>query len=86
MTLVSANAFRSVAAGDMGVHGAFLSLVTLTFDLCLSERGTKHVFRVNLAQICSAVPEISDAQTKVTDGAKTEPYLCAVKNKLELFY
>ena len=29
-----------------------------------SERGTKHVFRVNLAQICSAVPDIFHTQTK----------------------
>jgi len=41
----------------------FLSLVTLIFDFCpwhsnSSERRTKHVFRVNLAQICSAVPAI----------------------------
>ena len=46
-----------------------LGLVTLTFDLWpwpsnLFERGTKHVFRVNLAQICSAVPEIFHTQTK----------------------
>jgi len=42
---------------------ASLSLVTLTFDLWrwhsnLSERRTKHVFHVNLAQIRSAVPVI----------------------------
>jgi len=33
----------------------------------LSERGTKHVFRVNFAQIRSAVPEIFHTQTKTTD-------------------
>jgi len=39
-----------------------------------SERGTKHVFRVNLAQIHSAVPDIFHTQTNTrTDGAKTEP-------------
>ena len=32
-----------------------------------SERGTKHAFHVNLAQICSAVPEIFHAQTKNAD-------------------
>jgi len=45
----------------------FLSLVTLTFDIWpwpskSSERGTKHVFRVNSAQIRSAVPEIFHTQ------------------------
>jgi len=36
------------------------------------ERGTKHVhvYRVNLAQICTAVPEIFHTQTKKTHGAK----------------
>jgi len=29
-----------------------------------SEWGTKHVFRVNLQQICSAVPKIFHTQTK----------------------
>jgi len=47
----------------------FLSLVTLTFDLWpwhsnFSERGTKHVLPVNLAQIRSAVSEIFHTQTK----------------------
>ena len=32
-----------------------------------SERGTKHVFRVNLSQIRSAVPEISHTNKNVTD-------------------
>ena len=32
-----------------------------------SERGTKRVFRVKMAQICSAVPEIFHTQTKNTD-------------------
>ena len=45
------------------VHIALLSLVTLTFDFWpwhsnSSERRTKHVFRVNLVQIRSAVPAI----------------------------
>jgi len=48
----------------------FLSLVTLTFDLWawpsnLSERGTKHVFRVNLAQIRTR--DISYTNKKNTD-------------------
>jgi len=47
----------------------FLSLVTLTFDLSpwhsnSSERGTKHVFRVNLAQIRSEVPKIFHTRSK----------------------
>jgi len=45
----------------------FLFLMTLTFDLwssSLSERGTKDVFRVNLAQIRLAVPEIFHTQTQ----------------------
>jgi len=46
-----------------------LSLVTLTFDLWpwnsnSPERGTKHVFLANLAQIRSSVPEIFETQTK----------------------
>jgi len=46
-----------------------LSLVTLTFDLWpwhwnMSQRGNKHVFPVNLAEIRSAVSETSDSQTK----------------------
>ena len=50
---------------------AFLSLVTLTFDLWpwhlnSLERGTKHVFCVNLVQICWAVPEIFYSQTNKT--------------------
>jgi len=46
-----------------------------------SERGSKHVFPVNLAQICSAVPEIFDAQTKkVTVSAKNRTIL-ACSNK-----
>jgi len=52
--------------------------VTLTFDLDiqnLSERGTKHVFPVNLVQIHSALLEIFDSQTKKqSHNAKTEPY------------
>jgi len=65
-----------------------LSLVTLTFDLWpwhsnSSERGTKHVLPVNLAQIRSAVPEIFDAQTKneeVTDGAKNRTLFACGKD------
>jgi len=43
----------------------FLSLATLTFDLDFQTRprGIKHVFRMNLAQIRSAVPEIFHKQT-----------------------
>jgi len=49
----------------------FLSMVTLTFALWpwhsnSFERGTKHVFPVNLAQMRSAVPNIFDSQTKNT--------------------
>ena len=45
----------------------FSSLLTLNFDLWpsnSSEQWTKHDFRVNLAQIRSAVPEIFHTQTK----------------------
>jgi len=35
-----------------------------------SERGTKHVFRVNLAQIRSAVPKIFHTQTKKSQHQK----------------
>jgi len=57
-----------------------LSLMTLTFDLWpwppkSSERWTKHVFRMNLSQIRSAVPDIFHTQTKKSQTApKTEPY------------
>jgi len=47
-----------------------------------SERGTRHVFPVNLAQMHSAVPKIFDAQTinmkKSQTELITEPYLRAV--------
>jgi len=46
----------------------------------LSEWGTKHIFCMNLAQICSAVPEIFHIQTKKNKNKnkkmtapKTEP-------------
>ena len=40
------------------------------------EQGTKHVFRVNLAQIRSAVPEMSNYTNKKpqTDGAKNRTF------------
>ena len=38
----------------------------------LSERGTKHAFPVNLAQIRSAVPEIFKAQTNNNSSAVAE--------------
>jgi len=75
MTLFAATALYN--AFSMGGN---LSLVTLTFDLDIQTRprGFKHVFRVNLAQIRSAFPEIlihkQKANNKVTDSAKTEPY------------
>jgi len=60
----------------------------LTFDLDIQTRpsegpNTKHVLRVNLSQIHSAVPEIFDVQTKIMKShrrAKTEPYLRVVKS------
>jgi len=61
----------------------FLSLVTLTFDLDLQtfyERGTKHVFRVNLAQIRSAVSETFHTQTKKqTDGVKNRTFRSSLR-------
>ena len=54
----------------------FLSLMTLTFDFDLEVQtrlpGTKHVFRVNLAQIRSGVSEIFHTKKSQT-GPKTEP-------------
>jgi len=49
-----------------------------------SKQETKHVLSVNLAQMCSAVPEIFDAQTKWKKMKKSqtllkiEPYLRVV--------
>jgi len=50
----------------MGVHSAFMCLVTLTFEFDIQTRPSegKHVFAVNLAQIRSAVPEIFDSKIK----------------------
>jgi len=46
----------------------------------LSERGTKHVFRVNLAQIRSAVSEIFHTQTKTqTAGAKNRTFRSSLR-------
>ena len=50
----------------------------------MSERRTKHVFRVNLAQIRLAVPEHKQRQKTQTDGAKNRTFrssLRAVKNR-----
>jgi len=63
-------------AAERAENAVILSVVTLIFDLwpehsTSSERGIKHVFPVNLAQIRSAVPEIFHTQAKeVTDSAK----------------
>jgi len=40
-----------------------------------SERGTKHAFRVSLAQICSTVPEVFHTRTKNhrLTASKTQP-------------
>jgi len=49
-----------------------------------SERATKHVFPVNLAQICSAVLEVFHTQTKkVTDSHAKTVQLRAVASKEE---
>jgi len=58
--LQGGRSISSILQGVLWVHSAFLSLVTLTFDFWLwhsnsSEWRTKHVFRVNLAQMCSTV-------------------------------
>jgi len=47
----------------------FLFMVTLTFDLDFQTRPSEgpNIFRVNVAQISSAVPEIFHTQTKNTD-------------------
>jgi len=81
----TAQALQCIVNCDDSAVFRFLFLVTLAFDFWpwhsnSSERGTKHVFRVNLAQIRSAVPEIFEAQRhkKITDGAKKEPHLRVV--------
>jgi len=61
----------------------FLSLVTLNFDLWSwpsnsSERGRKHVFRVNLAQIRSAVPVIHK-QKPQTNGTKNRTFRSSLR-------
>ena len=64
VTLSATRPFHLVnTVGVLRVHSEILFLVTLTFDFWpwhsrSSERRTKHVFRVNLAQIRSAVPAI----------------------------
>jgi len=62
----------------------FLSLVTLTFDLDLQTRPsevpiTKHVLRMNLAQLRSAVPEIFHTQKPQTDGAKNRTFRSSLR-------
>jgi len=82
MISFAASSFHFVAAGSDGSA----QHVFVPGDLDLwpwhsnsSERGTKHVLNVNLAQIRSVVPEIFEAQTKKSQMAlKTEPYLRAV--------
>ena len=81
LLLIAANGVRrtpyhALSTGVTEQFFVFLSLVTLTFDLWRwhsnsSERGTKHVFPVNLAQICSAVPGIFEAQTKWQTKSQT---------------
>jgi len=53
--------------GVMRVHSAFFvpgDLDRWPWHSNSSERGTKHVFPLNLVQIRLAVPEIFDSQTK----------------------
>ena len=57
-------------ASERAENVVFMSLVTLTFNLDIHTRpseGPKHVFRVNMAKIRSAVHEIFHTQTKNTD-------------------
>jgi len=68
----------SLRGGVMGVHSAFF----VSGDLGLwplhsnsSERGTQHVFPVNLAQIRTAVPEIFHSQTKWKKWKKSQTAL-----------
>jgi len=52
-----------------------------------SERGTKHVFRVNLAQIRSAVPDIFHTQTKKPQHQKqNHTQFIACGNKFDINY
>jgi len=59
--------------------GGNLSLVILTFDLHIQTRPSEgsHVFRVNLTQIRSAVPQTFHTRTKKGPNShqKTEPYV-----------
>ena len=69
MTLFASSTLQCIVNGDIRRKPRFLSVMILTFDLWpwpsnSSERGTKHVFRVNLAQIRSAVPDIFHTRTK----------------------
>jgi len=65
------NINRTQAAPE-GPKMPFLSLATLTFDLDFQTRpkGIKYVFRVNLAQIRLAIPEIFHKQTKKSQRQK----------------
>jgi len=55
----------------MGVHSAFLSLVTFDLDIQICPSEGPNMFIVNLAQMRSPIPEIFNSQTKkVTDSAK----------------
>jgi len=76
----------------MGVHSTFFvpgHLDLWPWHSNLPEKGTKHVFGVNLVQIHSAVPKIFDLRTKkVTDSPKDRTLrslLHAVKIQLKVF-
>ena len=63
-----AHTLQCIVTGDDAAVFLVVSLVT-------SERGTEHVFCVNLAQIRSAIPEIFRTQTKKSQTVlKTESY------------
>jgi len=47
VTLFAATAFHYVTAGGMGVHSAFLSLVTLTFDYDSQTRPSENQTRLS---------------------------------------
>jgi len=84
--LFAVSVYLSVAAGVMGVHSAFLSLVTLTFDLDIQTRLSK---QPNMspcefgANPFSVSHSISYTNKKVTDSAKNR-ILCSLLRAVKI--
>ena len=65
--------------GVMGVHSAFLSLITLTFDLDIQTRSSEDQTRLPCKFGANPFSHSRDIQTnKKRHSAKAEPYLRAV--------